>query len=92
MFSLFKFTNDLDAIELANNSQYGLDAVIISKDIEKAKRRAEMLEVGMVFINEIVATDPAIPGGGIKDSGFGRELYKEGLFETANRKSIIIGK
>lgn len=51
-----------------------------------------MLEVGSVFINEAVASDPAIPNGGVKDSGYGRECYKDGLLETANRKSIVIGK
>lgn len=50
------------------------------------------MDVGNVFINEGVASDPAIPGGGVKDSGFGRECYKDGLFETVNRKAIVIGK
>lgn len=51
-----------------------------------------MLEVGNVFINEGVTSDPAIPGGGVKDSGYGRECYKDGILETSNRKAIIIGK
>lgn len=50
------------------------------------------LECGNVFINEIVASDPAIPGGGVKDSGYGRECYKDGLHETLNRKAIIFGE
>lgn len=50
-----------------------------------------MLEVGNVFINEAVASDPGIPGGGVKDSGYGRECYKDGLIETANRKAIVFG-
>jgi succinate-semialdehyde dehydrogenase/glutarate-semialdehyde dehydrogenase len=51
-----------------------------------------MLEVGSVFINEAVGSDPAIPTGGIKESGYGRECYKDGLYETANRKTIVYGK
>ena len=49
------------------------------------------LEVGQVFINEAVTSDPGIPSGGIKDSGYGRECFKDGLLETASRKSIIYG-
>jgi succinate-semialdehyde dehydrogenase/glutarate-semialdehyde dehydrogenase len=45
-----------------------------------------------VFINESVSSDPAIPGGGVKDSGFGRECYRDGIFETVNRKAVLIGK
>jgi succinate-semialdehyde dehydrogenase/glutarate-semialdehyde dehydrogenase len=50
-----------------------------------------MLECGNVFINEIVASDTAIPGGGVKDSGYGRECFSDGLHETLNRKAIIVG-
>ncbi len=51
-----------------------------------------MIEAGNIFVNDIVASDPAIPGGGVKDSGYGKECYKDGLYETINRKAIIIGK
>ncbi len=50
-----------------------------------------MLECGNVFINEIVASDTAIPGGGVPDSGSGRECFSEGLHETLNRKAIVVG-
>ena len=59
--------------------------------MERANRKAKKIEVGSVFINDIVASDPAIPGGGVKDSGYGRECFKDGLHESINRKSIIIG-
>jgi succinate-semialdehyde dehydrogenase/glutarate-semialdehyde dehydrogenase len=77
---------------LANDTDYGLSASIFTQDLEKAKRKALMIEAGNVFINEIVASDPAIPGGGVKDSGYGRECYKDGIHETINRKAVIIGK
>jgi succinate-semialdehyde dehydrogenase / glutarate-semialdehyde dehydrogenase len=60
--------------------------------MERAKAKAMQLEVGNVFVNEIVASDPAIPGGGVKDSGYGRECYKDGVHETINRKAIVYGK
>lgn len=92
VFSLFKFKDDFEAVTLANDSRYGLSASIFTKDLAKAKRKAIKLEVGNVFINEAVSSDPAIPGGGVKDSGFGRECYKDGLFEVVNRKAVLVGK
>lgn len=50
------------------------------------------IEVGSVFINENVGSNPAVPNGGVKDSGYGRECFKDGLLETINRKAIVIGK
>ena len=60
--------------------------------MKRAQSAAMQLEVGNVFINEILASDAAIPGGGVKESGYGRECYKDGLLETVNRKAIVIGK
>jgi len=91
VFSLFRFHDDLEATELANATSYGLSASIFTQDLEKAHQKALKLECGMVFINEIVASDPAIPGGGVKDSGYGRECYSDGLHETINRKAIVVG-
>ena len=92
VFSLFKFKDDFEAVNIANDSRYGLSASIFTKNMAKAKRKAIKLECGNVFINDAVASDPTIPGGGVKDSGFGRECYKDGLFEIINRKAILIGK
>jgi succinate-semialdehyde dehydrogenase/glutarate-semialdehyde dehydrogenase len=91
VFSLFRFNDELEAIELANSSQYGLSGSIYSRDLERARAKAMQLEGGSIFINDIVASDPAIPGGGVKDSGYGRECYTDGLHETLNRKSIVYG-
>ena len=91
VFSLYRFHDDIDAIELSNATSYGLSASIFSQDLAKAHKRALMLECGSVFINEIVASDTGIPGGGVKDSGYGRECFSDGLHETINRKAIVVG-
>jgi len=92
VFSLFKVHDDFETIELANATCYGLSASIFSQDIDRAKLNARKLEVGNVFINDIVASDPAVPGGGVKDSGYGRECYRDGLHESINRKGVVVGK
>ena len=76
---------------MANATSYGLSASIFTRDLDKAHDKALKIEAGSVFINEIVASDPAIPGGGVKDSGYGRECFSDGLHETINRKSIVVG-
>jgi succinate-semialdehyde dehydrogenase/glutarate-semialdehyde dehydrogenase len=91
VFSLFKFQNGFEAVSISNDSVYGLSAAIFTKDRKRAERKAMMLDVGQVFINDSVTSDPGIPSGGIKESGYGRECFKEGLLEVSNRKSIIFG-
>ena len=91
VFSLFKFKDGFEAVSIANDSVYGLSAAIFTTDRKRAERKAKMLDVGQVFINDSVASDPGIPSGGIKDSGYGRECFKDGLLEVSNRKSIIYG-
>lgn len=92
VFSLFKFNDPIEMVDLANATDYGLSASIFTEDMARAKHEALQLDVGTVFINDFVASDPAIPGGGIKDSGYGRECYKDGVHETINRKAIVYGK
>ncbi|WP_411733585.1 NAD-dependent succinate-semialdehyde dehydrogenase [Paeniglutamicibacter sp.] len=81
-----------EAVELANNSVYGLGAVIQSTDPAKAEEIADRLETGMVFINEAPGTAAELPFGGIKRSGVGRELGKYGMDEFVNRKLIRTAK
>lgn len=84
--------NDEEAIELANNSKYGLGSAIFTKDIEYAKEVAEKrIEAGMCFINQCVTSHPALPFGGVKQSGYGRECSQEALRELANVKTVLIG-
>lgn len=79
------------AIALANQSRFGLGAAIFSQDIERAERLAEeRIEAGMCYINAMVVSDPRLPFGGIKTSGYGRELSSFGLREFINIKTIVV--
>lgn len=82
--------DEADAIALANASSYGLGASIWTGDIEKGAALARQVESGAVFINTLVKSDPRIPFGGIKRSGYGRELGRHGILEFVNAKTIAI--
>lgn len=77
-----------DAVALANSSQYGLAASIWTSNVTKAEEAARNLDTGNVFVNDIVKSDPRMPFGGVKRSGYGRELSKAGLMEFVNLKTI----
>ena len=80
-----------DAIRIANDSVFGLGGAIFSRDIKKAESIAEeRLEAGSIFVNEFVRSDARLPFGGIKQSGYGRELSYYGLREFVNIKTIFI--
>ncbi len=82
-----------DAIELANNSTFGLGAAVFTTDDEVGETIArERLEAGACFVNNFVRSDPSLPFGGIKNSGFGRELGREGIKEFVNVKTVYIGE
>jgi acyl-CoA reductase-like NAD-dependent aldehyde dehydrogenase len=82
--------NEEEAIREANNSEFGLGASIWTNNIERGIHLARQIQSGMVSVNEIVKTDPRMPFGGIKHSGNGRELYKYGIREFVNIKSVVI--
>ncbi|MDO9038422.1 MAG: NAD-dependent succinate-semialdehyde dehydrogenase [Lutibacter sp.] len=82
--------NEMDAIAIANNHRYGLASAIWTEDREKAYLLARKIEAGNVFVNSLVRSDSRIPFGGIKKSGYGRELSEIGIKEFMNMKSIII--
>lgn len=82
-------TTDEEAISVANASRYGLGAAVFTSNRERANRFAAELECGMVFINDFVRSDARLPFGGVKDSGYGRELGTEGLLEFVNHKSVV---
>ncbi len=80
-----------EAIELANCSEYGLGGNLWTRDIERAQRIAAQLESGAVFINGMTASDPRLPFGGVKKSGYGRELSAFGIREFVNIQTVWIG-
>jgi len=79
-----------DAIAIANNHRYGLASAIWTEDRERAYKLARKIEAGNVFVNSLVRSDSRVPFGGIKKSGYGRELSEVGIKEFMNMKSIII--
>lgn len=84
------FESDDEAIEIANSSPYGLGATIFSADTEKAKKLATRIDSGAVFINHQVKSDPRLPFGGVKKSGYGRELSHQGIKEFVNVKTVWV--
>ena len=80
--------NEDEAIKLANDTQYGLGASIWTQDLDKAEKLSQQIQSGLVTVNNIVASDPRVPFGGVKKSGFGRELSRYGMMEFANIKSV----
>jgi succinate-semialdehyde dehydrogenase/glutarate-semialdehyde dehydrogenase/succinyl-CoA reductase len=80
--------DDMQAIKLANDSQYGLGASIWTEDLDRAEKLSRMVQSGIVSVNNIVASDPRVPFGGVKKSGFGRELSRYGMLEFVNIKSV----
>jgi acyl-CoA reductase-like NAD-dependent aldehyde dehydrogenase len=80
--------DEVEAIEIANDSEYGLGASIWTQDLDKAERLSSSIESGIVSVNNVVASDPRVPFGGVKKSGFGRELSRYGMLEFVNIKSV----
>lgn len=80
--------NESEAVKLANDTEFGLGASIWTKDLAKAEKISRRIESGIVSVNNVVLSDPRIPFGGIKHSGFGRELSRYGILEFVNIKSV----
>jgi succinate-semialdehyde dehydrogenase/glutarate-semialdehyde dehydrogenase len=80
-----------EAIRVANDSPFGLGAAVFSRDVERAEQiAANRLEAGCCFVNALVASDPRLPFGGIKTSGYGRELSDLGIREFVNQKTVVV--
>lgn len=92
LLSVTTFNTIEEAIELSNKTEFGLGVSIFTKNIEEAEKLAIQFEEGAVFINELVKSDPRLPFGGVKMSGYGRELSEHGIREFVNRKTIFINK
>ena len=90
--AVMRAEDEADAIRIANSSRFGLGAAVFTQDLEKGERiAAEDLEAGCCFVNDFVASDPRLPFGGIKESGYGRELSMLGIREFVNQKTVVVG-
>ena len=80
--------DEKEAVRIANDSKFGLGASIWTQDLDKAEKLSMAIESGMVTVNNVVISDARVPFGGVKNSGFGRELSRYGMLEFANIKSV----
>ncbi|GAB7540336.1 NAD-dependent succinate-semialdehyde dehydrogenase [Burkholderia sp. 3C] len=87
---IYVVKSDEEIVELANDSNYGLSGVVFSRDIERAKSLAARIETGAVWINTFSSTAPELPFGGVKRSGYGRELSELGIKEFVNQKLVLV--
>ncbi len=90
--AVFRVSDTEEAIERANDTKFGLGASIWTQDKAQAKRVVPEIDAGMVFVNELVKSDPRVPFGGVKDSGYGRELSRHGIREFVNEKTTWIAE
>lgn len=90
LLSVTEFENEAEAMELLGNSEFGLGASLFTRNIGRAERLITEIEEGAVFVNELVKSDPRLPFGGVKASGYGRELSAMGIREFVNAKTVYI--
>jgi succinate-semialdehyde dehydrogenase/glutarate-semialdehyde dehydrogenase len=90
--AITRFADEDTAVELANDTRYGLGATVWSRDTERAHALARRIDSGAVSVNTLVASDPRLPFGGIKRSGYGRELAAVGLHEFTNIRTYKIAE
>jgi succinate-semialdehyde dehydrogenase/glutarate-semialdehyde dehydrogenase len=86
----FRVRNEEEAVALANDSDFGLGGSVFTKDIARGKRVASRVDTGMMFVNHPTWTTPDLPFGGIKNSGYGRELSSMGIQEFVNKKLVRV--
>lgn len=86
------FKKDQEAIDMVNMSEFGLGVSIFTEDLEFAEKIVPEFEDGAVFVNELVKSDPRLPFGGTKISGYGRELSEDGIKEFVNKKTVYFNK
>ncbi len=86
----FRVKNEDDAVALANDSEFGLGGSVFTRDIDRGRRIASRIDTGMMFVNHPTWTTPDLPFGGIKNSGYGRELSSMGIQEFVNKKLVRV--
>ena len=86
----FRVKNEDEAVALANDSEFGLGGSVFTKDVARGKRVASRVDTGMMFVNHPTWTTPDLPFGGIKNSGYGRELSSMGIQEFVNKKLVRV--
>src|SRR5699024_9371040 len=86
---VYKVSSEEEASELANDSPYGLGAIVISGDQERGERVALQIGTGMVFVNDVRYALPELPFGGVKNSGYGREMSSIGQMAVVNQKVVL---
>ena len=92
MASIISVRDEEEAIHVANDSQFGLGAAVFTSDTSRGEQIAtRKLEAGSCFVNASVRSDPRLPFGGIKESGYGRELGSYGIREFVNIKTVFVG-
>ena len=88
--TVIRAANEEDALRIANETRFGLGSSIWSKDTARAEQLAARIQAGCTFINGMVKSDPRLPFGGVKASGYGRELSRLGMHEFVNAKTVWI--
>ena len=90
MAIVIRARDEADAMRIANDSAYGLGGSIWTRDTARGERLARQMQSGATFINGLGKSDPRLPFGGVKNSGYGRELSRHGIHEFVNAKTIWI--
>ncbi|MEP2349040.1 MAG: aldehyde dehydrogenase family protein, partial [Algoriphagus sp.] len=88
--AMIRAKDEQDAYRLSELSKYGLGVTVCTRDVKKALSMSDQVSDGAYFINELVKSDPRLPFGGTKRSGYGRELAKDGMMEFINRKTVYV--
>ncbi|UPV76565.1 NAD-dependent succinate-semialdehyde dehydrogenase (plasmid) [Halorussus limi] len=88
--AVFEVESEEKAIEVANDVHLGLGASVWTQNLDRGERIAHRIDAGMTFVNELVKSDPRVPFGGVKDSGYGRELAQHGIEEFVNKKTVWV--
>ena len=88
--TVFEVDSEAAAVEKANDTEFGLGASIWTEDRERGERAARRIDAGCTYVNQLTKSDPRVPFGGVKQSGYGRELSKAGIKEFVNRKTLWV--